>query len=163
MESTWVEGFAVVTFDIDVGQRVEVTYPPSLLSNRDFEKKVAYLSLPDSHSGQIGDSVYTFRLRKDDEPLQPSISARSEYLFGFVLFRQKKDDTLPRGFFQVRPWYSNSCQGLVTVSHVQKSVVLLTHRPYVGLYKRVIRLVGPLYFDMGKTALEAAYTNIASW
>ena len=46
---------------------------------------------------------------------------------------------------------------------LQKSVVLMSPHPYVGLYKKVISVVGPIFFECGQTLLEAAYQNIAFW
>eukprot|EP01133_Synstelium_polycarpum_P007845 gene7845-9206_t len=44
-----------------------------------------------------------------------------------------------------------------------KSVVLLSDEPFVGLYKKVIEVVGPLYFQFGNTLLEVAHQNMAGW
>lgn len=46
---------------------------------------------------------------------------------------------------------------------LQKSVVLLSSYPYVGLFRKVVSLVGPLLFEFGNTLLEASYQNIARW
>jgi hypothetical protein len=42
-------------------------------------------------------------------------------------------------------------------------VTLVTSKPFIGLFKRIMSLVGPLYFDHGDTLLESTFQNIASW
>jgi len=67
-----------------------------------------------------------------------------ELLFGFVLFRQQKDESRTRGYFQ-------------------KALVLVSTKPYVDLYDRVLRVIGPLFFKVGPQVLAAVYNNIKSW
>jgi hypothetical protein len=45
----------------------------------------------------------------------------------------------------------------------QKSLVLLSQHPFVGLFSRVVSMLGPAYFDVGQPMLEAACASIASW
>jgi len=71
-------------------------------------------------------------------------SKKNSHLYGYVLFRQRKDETLKRGYFQ-------------------KSVVILSFLPYDGLFKEMIRLIGPSYFDLGPPLFEAICLNIAAW
>ncbi|KAF9970887.1 hypothetical protein BGZ73_006267 [Actinomortierella ambigua] len=66
------------------------------------------------------------------------------FLYGYVFFRQKQDPSIRRGYFQ-------------------KSVVILTQHPFVGLFSRLVSVLGPAYFEVGKPMLEAAFHNIASW
>lgn len=47
--------------------------------------------------------------------------------------------------------------------YLQKSVVLISLRPYLALFKRVIRLVGPLFFEYGTPLLEATFQSILAW
>lgn len=70
--------------------------------------------------------------------------AMNEFNYGFVLFRQRKDDSCARGFFQ-------------------KSVVLITTTPFVGLYEDVMRVVGPLVFELGYSTVESIYADIEEW
>lgn len=60
------------------------------------------------------------------------------------MFRQRKDDANARGYFQ-------------------KSVVLISTMPFVGLYENVIRVVGPLVFQIGPSILEAIFEDIEKW
>ncbi|PKC76048.1 DUF1630-domain-containing protein, partial [Rhizophagus irregularis] len=66
------------------------------------------------------------------------------FLYGYVFFRQKKDPRIRRGYFQ-------------------KSLVILSQYPYVGLFSKMASILGPAYFDVGKPMLEAACHDIASW
>lgn len=100
MNDDWVKCFAVVRFDIDEGQKLESCYPPDALT--DLEKqRISYLSLPDSNTGVLGDALYHFRVRADELPLVASCANDHEFLFGCTLFRQLRDPSNRRGFFQV--------------------------------------------------------------
>ena len=66
------------------------------------------------------------------------------YHYGFVMFRQRKEAALARGYFQ-------------------KSVVLITTTPFVSLYEKVIRVVGPLVFQVGASVLPAVYKDMEQW
>lgn len=46
---------------------------------------------------------------------------------------------------------------------MQRSVVLMSPHSYVGLFKKVMSVVGPIFFECGQTLLEAAYQNLACW
>lgn len=76
---------------------------------------ICYLAFPDSNSGCIGDTQFHIRLRvapgTKNTMLNPELQRfslqcqtvqrpdRSHY-WGFVYFRQMKDSSLPRGYFQ---------------------------------------------------------------
>lgn len=61
-----------------------------------------------------------------------------------MLFRQQKDESRTRGYFQ-------------------KALVLVSTKPYVDLYDRVLWVIGPLFFKVGPQVLAAVYNNIKSW
>lgn len=71
-------------------------------------------------------------------------SRDAAFLYGFVLFRQQRDESRSRGYFQ-------------------KALVLVSERPYVDLYDRVLRVTGPLFFSAGAQVLQAVYDGIHSW
>lgn len=71
-------------------------------------------------------------------------STSSSYIYGYVFFRQKRDPTNRRGYFQ-------------------KSVVILSHLPLVGLFSKVVSRLGPLYFEHGMSMFEAFANDIMSW
>ena len=66
------------------------------------------------------------------------------YMFGYVFFRQVKDKTLKRGYFQ-------------------KSVVLLSQLPFVSLFSYILNLIAVEYFSTGNELLETACHNIDQW
>ena len=45
----------------------------------------------------------------------------------------------------------------------QKSVVLLSHLPFLDLFAPIMRTLGPLFHDHGVTVLEAAVAAMAHW
>ncbi|ETV72399.1 hypothetical protein, variant [Aphanomyces astaci] len=149
-----VVAIASVVFDIDVGQTMEMVYPESVALSAEAKQSIAYLALPHSNKHVEGDTQFSFRCRRQDAssdatnsssasenpPLLPS----SSFYYGFVLFRQRKDTSRSRGYFQ-------------------KSLVVITHLPFVGLYDRVLRIVGPLFFQVGNPLLQALYENIGQW
>ncbi|KDO34569.1 hypothetical protein SPRG_00632 [Saprolegnia parasitica CBS 223.65] len=132
-----VVAIASVVFDIDVGQTLEAMYPPTASLTASAQKSIAYLALPHSNRHDEGDTQFAFRCRSEDE-------STSSFLYGFVLFRQRKDAAKARGYFQ-------------------KAIVIVTQTPFVGLYERVLRVVGPLYFQVGNPLLEALYDNVLQW
>jgi hypothetical protein len=66
------------------------------------------------------------------------------FLYGFVLFRQQRDASRMRGY-------------------LQKALVLVSEKPYVDLYDRVLRVAGPLFFTAGAQVLQALYDGIYRW
>ncbi|UZJ52789.1 hypothetical protein CBS101457_002109 [Exobasidium rhododendri] len=71
-------------------------------------------------------------------------SRSSNFIHGYCFFRQRKDATIRRGYFQ-------------------KSVVILSHLPYVSLFSEIVKRLGPLYFQNGMAALEAFSQDIQNW
>ncbi|KAG8138598.1 hypothetical protein E2320_004477 [Naja naja] len=66
------------------------------------------------------------------------------HLFGYVFFRQVRDRSVQRGYFQ-------------------KSLVLVTRLPYVTLFHSLLRLVAPEYFEKLDPCLEAVCSEIDQW
>lgn len=62
------------------------------------------------------------------------------HYYGYVYFRQVRDKTLRRGYFQ-------------------KSVVLLSSLPYFNFFKDIADIVAPEYFDNGEPCLETGKTH----
>jgi hypothetical protein len=110
----WVRCLCIVNFDLLIGQTLELCVPGDTLCSEEMVN-VANLAFPDSHSGVFGDASFVFRFRSQD--------ARDPYpfYFGWTYFRQKRDATINRGYFQ-------------------KSVVLITHLP-VNL-EPIVNLIG---------------------
>lgn len=73
-----------------------------------------------------------------------SASTSSNYIHGYCFFRQKRDATIRRGYFQ-------------------KSVVILSHLPYVSFFSELVRRLGPLFFETGMPILEAFCHDVQNW
>ncbi|KAI9267675.1 hypothetical protein EDC94DRAFT_514694 [Helicostylum pulchrum] len=109
------------------------------------QKNICFSAFPDSNVFEVGDQIFNIRVRASTFKFAVSgPTADAGFLYGYVFFRQKKDSRIRRGYFQ-------------------KSLVLLSQHPYVGLFSRVVSILGPAYFDTGQPMLEAACMNIAQW
>lgn len=91
-------------------------YPPHITLSELEKSNVCYLAFPDSNSGCMGDTQFIIRLRSNSPNLDkrslsadqieyngatlPTLQINPGYFWGFVYFRQVKDATLPRGYFQ---------------------------------------------------------------
>lgn len=173
----WVVAFCVIRFDLEQGQLIEDCYPSGCLSQEE-EIEVAFSSFPDSVSqhhnrSSIHDCIFFFRFRRrgvpqrqlklssseiteldEQEEDKPSRSVNSNrynnnisgrrFLYGFVFNRQRHDERLKRG-------------------GEQKSVVILTYNPYSSVFKPLLQIMGPLYFDVGEKALEHIAACVSKW
>uniref|UniRef100_A0A8C6EDR6 DENN domain containing 6B n=1 Tax=Moschus moschiferus TaxID=68415 RepID=A0A8C6EDR6_MOSMO len=148
--SAWLECVCVVTFDLELGQALEVRGPR--------KSSICYLSFPDSHSGCLGDTQFSFRIRqcggqrrpghagekRSDTGAPTSLQREPAHYFGYVYFRQVKDSSVKRGYFQ-------------------KSLVLLSRLPFVRLFQALLGLVAPEFFDKLAPCLEAVCNEIDQW
>ncbi|CAO3570615.1 unnamed protein product [Mortierella alpina] len=140
----WMVCFCVVNFDLEKGQAIESVYPPSDFTLEE-SKNICFSSFPDSNTFDVGDTVFNFRIRSTTAgraATGPTTDAG--FLYGYVFFRQKQDPSIRRGYFQ-------------------KSVVILSQHPFIGLFSKMVSVLGPAYFEVGKPMLETAFHNIASW
>ncbi|KAF9285418.1 Protein dennd6a [Mortierella alpina] len=156
----WMVCFCVVNFDLEKGQgkfsvlirtatprylhTIESVYPPSDFTPEE-SKNICFSSFPDSNTFDVGDTVFNFRIRSTTAgraATGPITDAG--FLYGYVFFRQKQDPSIRRGYFQ-------------------KSVVILSQHPFIGLFSKMVSVLGPAYFEVGKPMLETAFHNIASW
>lgn len=71
-------------------------------------------------------------------------SGAPRYLYGFVFNRQRQDERLKRG-------------------GEQKSLVVLSERPFLCVFKPLVQILGPLYFDIGSKALEQVASEVSLW
>ncbi|GAM24419.1 hypothetical protein SAMD00019534_075940 [Acytostelium subglobosum LB1] len=161
----WINALCTVNFDLEIGQILDYSHPKLTMREEEI-KNLCFLSFPDSNSHLQGDIIYSFKLKcrnQDDSVDNLNGSGNGNhannnnnnngannnnithsYQYGYVFFRQEKDPSLPRGY-------------------LQKSVVLLSDEHFVGLFKKVMEIIGPLYFQHGETLLEVAYQNMMSW
>ncbi|KAI9094902.1 hypothetical protein DFS34DRAFT_627620 [Phlyctochytrium arcticum] len=180
----WVLCFAVVNFDLELGQALECLYPPFEFSDAE-RKNISFSAFPDSNSSaHVGDSTFTFRMRAANAaselyrsghaPLPFShVAAKLHmgasmpvdtdgYTYGYVFFRQQRDSVIRRGYFQ-------------------KSLVILSPHPWPGLFTYLAGALGSRYMDAviedrqrygtdativpsaASALLESACASIASW
>ncbi|XP_032973978.1 protein DENND6B isoform X2 [Rhinolophus ferrumequinum] len=155
--SAWLECVCVVTFDLELGQALELVYPSDFRLTDKEKSSICYLSFPDSHSGCLGDTQFSFRIRQcggqrspwstDDRHYDsgaPVSLQESSHYFGYVYFRQVKDSSVKRGYFQ-------------------KSLVLVSRLPFVRLFQALLSLIAPEYFDKRAPCLEAVCNEIDQW
>ncbi|GLU13333.1 hypothetical protein SLE2022_299710 [Rubroshorea leprosula] len=175
----WVVAFCIIRFDLEQGQLIEECYPPGCLT-QDEELEVAFSSFPDSVSqhqnrSSIHDCIFFFRIQQQKNPQQGTVipseiteignrdvsskpkeekvirrsksgvtNKGSKYLYGFVFNRQRHDERLKRG-------------------GEQKSIVILSHGPYSSVFRPLLQIMGPLYFDIGKKAIEHIASYVSTW
>lgn len=85
------------------------------------------------------------RSRKGGVPEVPNgDGANYSYMYGYVFNRQRHDERLKRG-------------------GEQKSVVILSQNPFSSVFRPLLQIMGPLYFDVGKTALEHIAAFVSLW
>uniref|UniRef100_A0A2M4AG46 Putative heat shock 70 kDa protein 1b n=1 Tax=Anopheles triannulatus TaxID=58253 RepID=A0A2M4AG46_9DIPT len=157
--SEWLHCICIVTFDLELGQAMELIYPKHVTLTEQEKMNICYLAFPDSNSGCMGDSQFHIRLRvssgSENSTLprglqefnchcMPVHRADPGHFWGFVYFRQIKDSSLKRGYFQ-------------------KSVVLLTRLPFVNLFYELSAVVAPAYFETGEPTLESVCDSICRW
>ncbi|KAA0189724.1 hypothetical protein HAZT_HAZT006304 [Hyalella azteca] len=89
-------------------------YPGDRVLTESERSNVCYLSFPDSNSGVMGNVQFSFRIRSSActaAALPPALlhytttcpppdQIDEGYMYGYVYFRQVKDKTLKRGYFQ---------------------------------------------------------------
>jgi hypothetical protein len=147
----------VVTFDLELGQAMEMIYPGHVKLSESEKMNICYLSFPDSNSGCMGDTQFHFRIRQCpgrkvlhasyteyNRSCPTALQTDAGYFYGYVYFRQIKDRSIRRGYFQ-------------------KSVVLISRLPFVALFNYVVGVIAPEFFDTGLPCLEAACHNIDQW
>ncbi|DBA67049.1 TPA: hypothetical protein ACH3X2_001381 [Trebouxia sp. C0005] len=148
-QSDWILAICSVVFDLDVGQQLESVYPPDALSEPT-ASAVAFHSFPDSMSmelhsrSSVRDSTFFFRLRTDRDRSEGAAYSQSSFVYGFVFCRQRQDEKLRRG-------------------GEQKSVVVLSEQPYSSALIPLAQYAGPLYFNIGQTAMEEVYREVLDW
>ncbi|XP_023746100.1 uncharacterized protein LOC111894259 isoform X1 [Lactuca sativa] len=149
----WIVAFCIIRFDLEQGQLIEECYPPGCLTPEE-ELDIAFSSFPDSVSqhhnrSSIHDSMFFFRTQRrgnlpGEKTHKKPNESRSKYLYGFVFNRQRHDERLKRG-------------------GEQKSVVILSRSPYSSLFKPLLQIMGPLYFDVGRKAIDYIAGSMSTW
>ncbi|CAE6480717.1 unnamed protein product [Rhizoctonia solani] len=141
----WILSVAVVDFDLDIGPVVAKLYPSIKLDAPDREN-IAFSSFPDTTLFDTGTQTHSFKIRLS-QPIQTNsgeLVREHGSLYGYASFLQRKDPTSKRGY-------------------LQRSVVFLTHLPWVGLFDKAISIFGPMFFAHGNAMLQSGCLNICSW
>ncbi|XP_037016639.2 protein DENND6B isoform X3 [Artibeus jamaicensis] len=143
--SAWLECVCVVTFDLELGQALELVYPGDFRLTDKEKSSICYLSFPDSHSGCLGDTQFSFRIRQcgGQRSSWPTDDG-GRYDSEAPVTLQVKDSSMKRGYFQ-------------------KSLVLVSRLPFVRLFQALLSLVAPEYFDKLAPCLEAVCNEIDQW
>uniref|UniRef100_A0AAZ3RDY1 UDENN domain-containing protein n=1 Tax=Oncorhynchus tshawytscha TaxID=74940 RepID=A0AAZ3RDY1_ONCTS len=138
--SSWLECVCVVTFDLELGQAIEVFH------------MTCEMCFP----GCLGDTQFSFRLRQsvgrrgswfgeeDAYSRDAPVTLQLAHFYGYVYFRQVKDASVKRGYFQ-------------------KSLVLVSRLPYVHLFQSLLQIIAPEYFEKLEPCLEAVCNEIDQW
>ncbi|OAD08367.1 hypothetical protein MUCCIDRAFT_136814 [Mucor lusitanicus CBS 277.49] len=96
----WIVGFCIVNFDLEIGQALDYAYPPMDLTITE-QKNICFTAFPDSNVFEVGDQIFNIRVRASTSKFAASgPTAEAGFLYGYVFFRQKKDPTIRRGYFQ---------------------------------------------------------------
>ncbi|CAG7664882.1 unnamed protein product [Allacma fusca] len=158
----WIHCIAVVTFDLELGQTLETIYPSHVKLSEEEKSNVCYLSFPDSNSGCMGDTQFHFRIRNAsttadltgarlsktlvayNQKCPNALQVYGNYMLGYVHFRQVKDPSLRRGYFQ-------------------KSVLILSRFPFINLFNQILCILAPEFFDNGISVIESACRDIYHW
>uniref|UniRef100_A0A673NBK2 UDENN domain-containing protein n=1 Tax=Sinocyclocheilus rhinocerous TaxID=307959 RepID=A0A673NBK2_9TELE len=129
--SSWLHCICVVGFDLELGQAVEGQHTVILFCFR-FRQAAGRKS-------SLGCFLDHF-----DRDAPVCLKRDQGYYYGYVYFRQVRDKSLKRGYFQ-------------------KSLVLISKLPYVTFFHSLLKLIAPEYFEKQEPCLEAACNDIDRW
>ena len=120
----FITSLHVVAFDLIEGSSIEYTWPnvQSQIHCNDEYTAISGSSLPDSNTNDNSNditSTHIFRIRR--------VTKNTSHLFGYVYYCQRSDSNNARGY-------------------MQKSVVLVSHLPYVDFFIHCINIIGTRYF-----------------
>ncbi|XP_073940864.1 protein DENND6B isoform X2 [Castor canadensis] len=178
--SAWLECVCVVTFDLELGQALELVYPSDFQLTDKEKSSICYLSFPDSHSGCLGDTQFSFRMRQCGGQRSPwhaddrhynsmapvALQREPAHYLGYVYFRQVKDSSVKRGYFQKGHHRTLSRRGDICSwepSVLPQSLVLVSRLPFVRLFQSLLSLIAPEYFEKLAPCLEAVCNEIDQW
>lgn len=159
----------------------QVVYPSHVELSEKEKLNICYLAFPDSNSGCMGDTQFHIRLRVAPGTKNTLLNAELQrfslqcvtvqrpdlgHYWGYVYFRQTKDASLPRGYFQkVRSHSTRSLRLMIhnCISLFSQSVILLSRLPFTNLFYEICALIAPKYFANGESVLESACNDISNW
>lgn len=115
--------FFICFFVVVVVLCSQSVYPSHIQFSEQEKMNICYLAFPDSNSGCMGDTQFHIRLRvapgtrntllntelrRFNKQCVSTLRADLGHYWGFVYFRQIKDPTIPRGYFQKVRWLSDT-------------------------------------------------------
>ncbi|XP_065909564.1 protein DENND6B-like isoform X2 [Dysidea avara] len=132
----WISCVCVVTFDLELGQALELVIPKDYPLSEKEKSNICYLAFPDSNSGCLGDTQFHFRIKCSgpgcggtssmymaEHSAAPLVLMPDQtHYFGYVYFRQVKDADIKRGYFQkvqkiASDYFTNGEPSLEAVCH----------------------------------------------
>jgi hypothetical protein len=149
----WIYCVLIVDFEIEKGQVIEYVYPKDTYLTDVERNNVVYLAFPDSNSN-VSNNFFHISLRTNQQlstqqrlynrECRQDLRADVSHFWGYVYFRQVKDSTLKRGYFQ-------------------KSFVLISRLPFHNFFYELANRWAAIYFSTGTSALEQGYEQTLSW
>ena len=181
--SAWIHSICVVTFDLELGQAIESVYPGHVELSEIDKTNICYLAFPDSNSGVMGDSQFHFRVRLSpgnktnkghmnqankihseyNRKCPTTIAFDPNFLFGFTYFRQVKDSSIRRGYFQKSVILLTKLPLVALFHQVYKLSTLMNELLMFFLYLKVTAAIARKFFEDGEVSLEAACRDIDRW
>lgn len=129
----WIKTICVAKFDHEIGMIVEKMTPAKTLTDKE-TSTVAMLSFPESNCSENEwehTFFYRFRRESSGSSLGNETEGEQEYLFGYVYYIQRKDESQPRGY-------------------LQKSFIIITPFYFSCFYMNLVQLMGRTYFNTTK-------------
>uniref|UniRef100_A0A673GT64 Protein DENND6A-like n=1 Tax=Sinocyclocheilus rhinocerous TaxID=307959 RepID=A0A673GT64_9TELE len=137
--SSWLHCICVVGFDLELGQAVEVQHTVILVLSVRLSSFCFRFRQAAGRKSSLGCFLDHF-----DRDAPVCLKRDQGYYYGYVYFRQVRDKSLKRGYFQ-------------------KSLVLISKLPYVTFFHSLLKLIAPEYFEKQEPCLEAACNDIDRW
>ena len=176
-------------FDLEIGPKITSMYPPLRLTHAEAQNMSvgrlclclqhslnrkpplcsAFSSFPDSAHFEDGSQTHSFRIRIcgpmdgetwDTEATRPNTA--DGFIYGFSCFTRTKDSSSKRGYQQVGFMHESITSNL-GLTHVQTSIVILSHLAYPSLFYTLVSKLAPSFMTHGGPMLEAACHNVANW
>ena len=138
-------------------------------------------------SGCSGDTSYHFRIRKEYNLNQHrDDNSPSHFYYGYVFFRYNFWKNFPTSILlETNSFKCCRCKYCFKIyknlnirtqspfrqrkgeefkrGYFQKSLVLITRKPYINLYSKIVEILAPSYFDSDQVAIEVAMHNFTCW
>ena len=130
----WVQGIMTIGFDLEEGQVPVHIFPENFLP-KPVLLKISALAFPDTCAFSSNSELFfMFKIEHEDS-----------VFFCYSLFTQKKDETLPRGYFQ---------HSLVLVSTICSPSVF--HKTLLAMSETFYRS------NMDRSVVELSFSNLTS-